>query len=37
MKIKIKTKKNLEEMSSLGGGSIQGYAGSPLGSKEENE
>ena len=27
----------LEEMSSVGGGSVQGYAGSPLASKEDNE
>lgn len=37
MKIKIKKKKNLEEMSSMGGGGVQGHAGSPLASKEENE
>ena len=37
MKIRIKTKKNLEEMSSGGGGAVQGYAGSPLSTKEENE
>ena len=37
MKIKVKIKKNLEEMSSMGGGSVQGYAGSPLASKKENE
>lgn len=37
MKIRIKKKKNLEEMSSMSGGSVQGYAGSPLASKEETE
>ena len=27
----------IEEMSSVGGGGVQGYAGSPLGSEEDNE
>ena len=35
--MKIKIKRKLREMSSVGGGAIQGYAGSPLGTKEENE
>ena len=32
-----KKKEPLEEMSSMGGGSVQGYTGSPLGTKEEND
>ena len=35
MKIRIKKKKNLEEINSMGSGAVQGYAGSPLSSKEE--
>ena len=35
--MKIKIKRKLKEMSSMGGGAVQGYAGSPLASKEENE
>ena len=35
--MKIKIKRKLKEMSSMSGGSVQGYAGSPLASKEENE
>tara|TARA_R100000388_G_C7240134_1_gene160682 strand:+ start:280 stop:1791 length:1512 start_codon:yes stop_codon:yes gene_type:complete len=37
MKIKIKKKKNLEEMSSMTGGSVHGHAGSSLASKDESE
>jgi hypothetical protein len=37
MKIRIKIKKALKEMSSMGGGAVQGYVGSPLGTKEEND
>ena len=37
MKIKIKSKKNLEEINAMSAGSVQGYAGSPLSSKEEVE
>ena len=37
MKIRIKKKKPLEEMSSMGGGAVQGYAGSPLATKEEKD
>jgi len=32
-----KNEEQLDEMSSVGGGSVQGYAGSPLGDKEDNE
>ena len=35
--MKIKIKRKLKEMSSMGGGAVQGYAGSPLSTKEENE
>jgi hypothetical protein len=35
--VKIRIKRKLKEMSAMAGGAVQGYAGSPLASKEENE
>ncbi len=35
--MKIKIKRRLKEISAMSGGAVQGYAGSPLASKEENE
>ena len=37
MGIKIKIKRKLDEMSSMGGGAVQGYAGSVLGSQKDVE